>query len=132
VRLTAWYNVYFLGLVSLVFLLFGGQFVRFFSTDEEVIRAGATALRIFCLGYIFFAFGMVMVQAFNGAGDTRTPTFINLGVLWILQLPLAYLLAITIGLGALGVFITIALCHSLHALISLWLFRQGRWKRMRV
>ncbi|MFP4292973.1 MAG: MATE family efflux transporter [Cyclobacteriaceae bacterium] len=132
VRFTAWYNVYFLGLVSLVFLLFGGQFVRLFSADEEVIRAGATALRIFCLGYIFFAFGMVMVQAFNGAGDTRTPTFINLGVLWVLQLPLAYLLAVPVGLGVLGVFITIALSHSLHALVSLWLFRMGRWKRMQV
>src|SRR5690606_2788021 len=103
-----------------------------FSPEQEVVEAGALALKIFCFGYIFFAFGMVMVQAFNGAGDTRTPTVINLGILWGLQLPLAYVLAFTLNLGALGVFITIAICHSLHALVSLWLFRMGRWKRVNV
>lgn len=129
---TARYNMYFLGLVSLLFLLFADQFVGLFSPDAEVVRTGATALKIFCLGYIFFAFGMVMVQAFNGAGDTRTPTLVNIGVLWIWQLPLAYLLAIPWQWGALGVFVAIAISHSLHALVSLWLFRKGNWKSMQV
>ncbi|WPP53018.1 MATE family efflux transporter [Catalinimonas niigatensis] len=129
---TAKYNVYFLGVVSLVFLFTADIFVGWFSPEAEVVNAGATALKIFCLGYIFFAFGMVIVQAFNGAGDTRTPTFINMGVLWVLQLPLAYLLAIQYDLGALGVYITIAISHSLHALVSLWIFKKGKWKEMKV
>ena len=126
------YNVYYLGSVSLIFLLFADQFVSFFSTQPEVVQTGAAALKIFCLGYIFFAFGMVMVQAFNGAGDTRTPSLVNLGVLWLCQLPLAYALAISIGWGASGVFIAIAVSHSFHALVSLWLFKKGIWKRMKL
>lgn len=129
---TARYNVYFLGIVSLLFLFTADIFVSWFSPEQEVVESGALALKIFCLGYIFFAFGMVMVQAFNGAGDTRTPTIINLGILWALQIPLAYLLAIHLNMGALGVFITIAICHSLHALVSLWLFRMGKWKKVSV
>jgi putative MATE family efflux protein len=129
---TARYNVYFLGLVSAIFLIFGNQFVGLFSPEPEVVKVGATALRIFCLGYIFFAFGMVMVQAFNGAGDTKTPTLVNFGILWIIQLPMAYVLSIYMGIGVIGIFITIAICHSLHALISLWLFRKGKWKQMQV
>ncbi|WKN33747.1 MATE family efflux transporter [Porifericola rhodea] len=129
---TARYNVYFLGFVSVLFLFTADIFVSWFSADEAVVAAGATALKIFCLGYIFFAFGMVIVQAFNGAGDTRTPTIINLGVLWVFQLPLSYLLAIQYNLGEMGVFITIAISHSLHALVSLWVFRKGKWKNMKV
>jgi len=129
---TARYNVYFLGFVSVLFLFTADIFVSWFSADEAVVAAGATALKIFCLGYIFFAFGMVIVQAFNGAGDTRTPTIINLGVLWAFQLPLSYLLAIQYNLGEMGVFITIAISHSLHALVSLWVFRKGKWKNMKV
>ncbi|MDF9794897.1 putative MATE family efflux protein [Catalinimonas alkaloidigena] len=129
---TAKYNVYFLGFISVLFLFTADIFVNWFSPEAEVVKAGATALKIFCLGYIFFAFGMVIVQAFNGAGDTRTPTIINLGVLWAFQLPLAYLLAIYYDLGALGVYITIAISHSLHALVSLWIFRKGKWKEMKV
>jgi putative MATE family efflux protein len=129
---TARYNMLFLGAVSLVFLLFANQFVSFFSPEPLVVETGATALKIFCLGYVFFAFGMVMVQAFNGAGDTRTPSLVNLGVLWVWQLPLAYLLAIPMAWGAMGVFMAIAVSHSLHALVSLALFRKGSWKRMQV
>lgn len=129
---TARYNMYFLGLISLIFLFFADQFVGFFSPEPMVVATGATALKIFCLGYVFFAFGMVMVQAFNGAGDTRTPSLVNLGVLWVWQLPLAYILAITLRWGAMGVFVAIAISHSLHALVSLWLFRKGSWKRMKV
>ena len=129
---TARYNMYFLGLISLIFLFFADQFVGFFSPEPMVVATGATALKIFCLGYVFFAFGMVMVQAFNGAGDTKTPSLVNLGVLWVWQLPLAYILAITLKWGAMGVFVAIAISHSLHALVSLWLFRKGSWKRMKV
>jgi putative MATE family efflux protein len=132
VWLTARYNVVFLAAITLLYLLFGEYLAALFSSDPEVIRIASQALRIITLGYVFFGLGMVMVQAFNGAGDTRTPTIINVFVLWIIEIPLAYLLAITVGLEATGVFITIAFCHSLHALVSWWLFRQGKWKNVRV
>ena len=73
-----------------------------------------------------------MVQAFNGAGDTKTPAIINVVVLWLIEIPLAYLLAMPLGFGPTGIFIAIAFCHSLHALISWWLFRKGTWKRVQV
>ena len=129
---TARYNVYYLGLISVIFLLLANRFVGLFSDETEVIQTGATALKIFCFGYVFFAFGMVMVQAFNGAGDTRTPSLVNLGVLWVFQLPLSYILAIHFKFGANGVFYAIAISHSVHAIVSLWLFRKGIWKQMKV
>jgi Na+-driven multidrug efflux pump len=72
------------------------------------------------------------VQSFNGAGDTRTPSLINLGVFWLLQIPMAYLLALQLNWGPTGVFVTISVCHSLHALISGWIFRKGKWKMVKV
>lgn len=129
---TAKYNVIFLGIVSVIFLLSADVFVSLFSSETDVVLMGAKALKIFCLGYVFFAYGMVVVQSFNGAGDTRTPTLINLGVFWLLQIPVAYLLALQLGWGATGVFATISICHSLHALISGWVFRKGKWKMVKV
>ncbi|RDV14489.1 MATE family efflux transporter [Pontibacter diazotrophicus] len=132
VWLTARYNVIFMAAVTVVFLLFGEHLAGFFTAEPEVIRVASEALKIITLGYIFFGLGMVMVQAFNGAGDTRTPAIINIVVLWILEIPLAYWLAISFELAATGIFIAIAICHSLHALVSWWLFRQGTWKKVRV
>jgi Na+-driven multidrug efflux pump len=91
-----------------------------------------TYLRIVSLGFPFYAFGMVLSQAFNGAGDTRTPTGINLCVFWAVQLPLAWFLARQPALGPSGVFIALAACFSLFAAISLWFFRRGAWKVTRV
>jgi putative MATE family efflux protein len=129
---SARYNAYFLGLVSIFFIGFGDFFIGLFNSDPQVIQIGETALLIICLGYTFFAYGMVVSQAFNGAGDTYTPTVINISLFWVLQIPLAYLLAIYLQLEATGVFISIAVCHSLHALVSIWIFRKGRWKTVKV
>jgi Na+-driven multidrug efflux pump len=84
------------------------------------------------LGYVFFAIGMVLTQAFNGAGDTKTPAWINAIVLLCMEVPLAYVLAFPLELGYLGIFIAIAACHSLHALVSLYFFKKGKWKLNKV
>lgn len=132
VWLTARYNMIFMAAVTGIFILLGEHLSAFFTDDPEVISIATTALQIITLGYIFFGLGMVMVQAFNGAGDTRTPTIINIVVLWLLEIPLAYALAIYFNLAATGIFIAIAFCHSFHAVVSGWLFRRGTWKRVKV
>jgi putative MATE family efflux protein len=132
VWITARYNVIFLGLVTFLFIIMGKNIAGLFTDDAEVIIIASEALKIITLGYIFFGLGMVMIQAFNGAGDTRTPAAINILVLWLIEIPLAYLLAITLGFGATGIFVAIACCHSLHALVSWWLFRKGKWKTVKV
>ncbi|WP_114783687.1 MATE family efflux transporter [Botryobacter ruber] len=132
VWLTARYNVIFMAVVTLVFLVFGSRLSGFFTAEPEVVAIATQALKIITLGYIFFGLGMVMVQAFNGAGDTRTPAIINIMVLWIIEIPVAYLLAMATGLEATGVFVAIAICHSFHALVSWWLFRKGKWKQVQV
>ncbi|MBC5994485.1 MATE family efflux transporter [Pontibacter cellulosilyticus] len=132
VWLTAKYNVIFMAAITLIFILFGEHLSSFFSKDAEVIRIASEALKIITLGYVFFGLGMVMIQAFNGAGDTKTPSIINIVVLWLIEIPLSYALAIYIGLEATGVFAAIAFCHSLHALVSWRLFRQGSWKKVKV
>jgi len=132
VWLTARYNVIFLSVITVIYLLFGDTLAGWFTTSEEVKRIAGLGLRVIVLGYIFFAVGMVMVQAFNGAGDTKTPMYINIGVFIGLEIPLAYYLAIPMQLEILGVFIAIAFCHSLHALIAIWFFRKGKWKKVEV
>lgn len=127
--LTARYNFIFLAVVTLLYLFFADLLISVFTQHQEVVLVASNGLKITVLGYIFYAVGMVVVQAFNGAGDTKTPAYINVGVFWLMEIPLAYLLAITLDLQTTGIFITIAFCHSLHALIALWFFRKGRWKR---
>ncbi|SHN10354.1 putative efflux protein, MATE family [Cyclobacterium lianum] len=126
--LTARYNFIFLAAVTMIYLLFADDLAGFFAAEAGVRDIAATGLKITVLGYIFYAVGMVMVQAFNGAGDTKTPAYINVGVFWLLEIPLAYVLAISYGLETKGIFISIAICHSLHAMIALWFFRKGAWK----
>lgn len=130
VWLTARYNVYFLASVTLVYLFFGHIISSWFANEYELQTIATSGLQIIVLGYVFFAVGMVMTQAFNGAGDTKTPMYINLGVFIGLEIPLAYILAIILDLGLLGVFVTISFCHSLHSLIALWFFRKGKWKKV--
>ena len=132
VWLTVRYNVIFMLAITLIFILFGKHLSAIFTDDTEVVRTASEALSIITLGYIFFGLGMVMVQAFNGAGDTRTPALINVVVLLLIEIPLAYTLAIISDFAATGIFIAIALCHSLHALVSWWFFRQGKWKKVKV
>jgi putative MATE family efflux protein len=132
VWLTVRYNVIFLLIVTFIYLIFSPIIASRFIQQNEVIEIVSTGLRVIVLGYVFFAVGMVMIQAFNGAGDTRTPLFINIFVFLLVEIPLAFLLANFFELGMLGIFITIAFCHSLHALVALWMFRKGRWKRIEV
>lgn len=122
------YNLAFLGFVGVLFVALAGPIVRLFSTDPEVVRHGAMALRVVALGFPLYAFGMVITQAFNGAGDTWTPTLINLAVFWAFEIPLAYLLANTLGFGPTGAFWAITLSFSLLAVVSGIIFRRGKWK----
>ena len=128
VWLTARYNAIFLGLVTLGFITVPTQIVSLFSTDPEVIRIAASCLRIVSLSYVFWGFGMITVLAFNGAGDTRTPTWINFFVLWVFQIPLAYVLAVTLDYGPNGVFTMIAVSQTVYAIVGVILFRRGTWK----
>jgi len=128
----ALYNAIFLGSVSIVFLIFGDFFIGFFNDDPGVILIGKKALAILCLGYVFFAYGMVISQSFNGAGDTFTPTLINIGLFWAFEIPLAWYLAHQMGMGADGVFWAITAAHSLHAVVSVIIFRRGKWKKVQV
>jgi putative MATE family efflux protein len=125
----AFFDMIFLGGVSLVYLLFAPQLVGLFSRDPVVIGYASTCLRIISICYVLYAYGMVIVQALNGAGDTRTPSFINLFCFWIVQLPLAYTLAKGLQLGPKGVFLAILTTETLLALIAIYVFRLGRWKQ---
>ena len=130
VWITGKYNAYFMLLVSVVYLLFAKQIVGWFNTNPTVVENGALCLQIIAAGYIFYAYGMVVSQAFNGAGDTRTPTKINFIAFWIFQLPFAYLAAITFELGALGVFMAITMAEVLLSVIAIIWFRKGHWKKV--
>ncbi|MFZ9235364.1 MAG: MATE family efflux transporter [Algoriphagus sp.] len=132
VWLTVRYNVIFMVSVTGIYLLFSKQLVSLFTSIPEVGEVAAQGLWVIALGYVFFAVGMVLTQAFNGAGDTKTPAWINAVVLLGLEVPLAYLLAFPIGLGYIGIFMAIAACHSLHALVSLYFFKKGKWKLNKV
>lgn len=131
-RLTAVYNAVFMSFVMLIFLLFAEPIIRFFSEDEEVIAYGVQSLRIIGTGFVFYGLGMVMTQSLNGAGDTRTPTIINLVGFWCIQIPLAYFLAVTLNLKATGAFIAIPVAETLIALLAWYYFRKGRWKEIQV
>ena len=122
------YTMTFLLGVMLLFLWGAEPIVAFFSTDPEVLAVGALCLRVVSYGYAFYAWGMVLVQAFNGAGDTVTPTWIDLLCYWLFQIPVAWVLARVLGYGPLGVFLAITLAESLIAVVGLLVFRRGRWK----
>lgn len=126
------FNMLFLGSIALVFIVFAEPLLRIFSNDAEVIKQGVLCLRFISYGYGFYAWGMVVVQAFNGAGDTLTPTYINLGCQWIFQIPLAWLLAFPLGMGPVGIFLAITISESTLALVGLLLFRRGAWKTQRI
>lgn len=129
---TAKWNTIFLICVAALFSIFSNEVLAIFDQSGVVLDTAIQALRIICFGYIFFAYGMVIGQAFNGAGDTYTPLWINMVVFWAIQIPLAYVLSITYDWGPNGVFFCIAFCHSLYAVIAIVLFRRGRWKTIEV
>ena len=129
VWLTGAYNMVFLAAIGVVFVFLADPLVRIFQDDPEVVAVGAQALRVLSYGYLFYAWGMVMSQAFNGAGDTLTPTWANLVCFWGCEIPLAWVLAHPAGFGPNGIFWSIVLSETLLALVMIALFRRGRWKR---
>ena len=126
------YGASFLGVVGLVFVLGARAIVSAFTSDPEVARYGVLSLRTIALGFVFYAYGMVVGQSFNGAGDTTTPTWLNLLVFWCFELPLAWLLSHTLGLGPEGAFASITAAFTLLAISSAVLFRRGGWKTRKV
>ena len=132
VWMAGFYNMMFLGIIGLVFIVFAPQIVSVFTSDPEPARYAVMCLRIVSTGFLFYAYGMVLTQSFNGAGDTWTPTIINLFIFWLLELPLAYILAHSFGIGPRGVFIAMTVAFSSLAVVSAVAFRRGRWKVRKV
>jgi MATE family, multidrug efflux pump len=126
------YNMVLLGSVGLLFIIFANQIVAVFTHDPNAAPTAALALRTMSCGFLFYALGMVLTQSFNGAGDTWTPTWINLVCFWLLQIPLAYFLSRVAGYGPFGAFLSITVGYSTLAVVSAVLFRRGRWKLRRV
>jgi len=129
---TGFYNMLFLGAVGIFFVLFATPVVRLFTSDPQVVPLAASCLRIISYGNIGYAYGMVMLQAFNGAGDTVTPTIVNLFGFWLFEIPLAYFLAIPAGMQARGAYYSIVAAEAVIAGVSILLFRRGYWKRQRI
>lgn len=130
VVLTAQYNAIFMLFVMLLFVFFAEPIISIYTNAAAVKAVGTEALQIIGSGYIFYGIGMVMMQALNGAGDTKTPTYINIFGFWILQIPLAMILAKTGGLGPSGAFIAIPVAETAMALLAYWFFRKGKWKKV--
>ncbi len=122
------YNVCFLGTVSLLFFFGASPIVALFTQDPAVTEFSRDALRVLALGFALYAYGMVLSQAFNGAGDTWTPTLLNLVAFWALEIPLAYVLAVVFGFGPHGAFIAITTAFSIFAVMAIVMFRRGKWK----
>jgi putative MATE family efflux protein len=125
-------NAVFLTGVAVVFIIFPEFLIRIFTNDQTVIPYGVDALRYISYGYVFYGYGMVMAAAFNGAGDTWTPTVMNLICFWLIQIPLGYSLAKWTGLGPRGVFLAITIAESALAVIAMLVFKRGKWKEKKV
>ena len=129
---TGFYNMVFLGAVGVFFLIFATPIVRLFTNDPEVVPLAASCLRILSYGNIGYAYGMVMLQAFNGAGDTVTPTVVNFFGFWLLEIPLAYVLALRMGWKENGAYVSIVVAECAIALAGVLLFRRGKWKGQQI
>jgi putative MATE family efflux protein len=132
VWITGWYNTAFLVGVTLIFFFASDLIIAWFTDNPETAEHGASALRIISSGYVFYAWGVVMVQAFNGAGDTMTPTRINFFCFWLFQIPLAWTLSRVAGLGPRGVFWSVVIAETVLALVAIALFRRGKWKEVKL
>lgn len=128
----AHFNMLFMALVSVVFLLAAPYLIGIFTREPEALHAGSMALRTLGAGYVFYGYGMIMSQAINGAGDTRTPTILNFIFFWIVETPLAWLLALQLDWGQTGVYLSIVIAETGLALSAIWVFRKGRWKLAQV
>ena len=129
---TGKYNAIFMFSISLIYLFFAEDIILSFNSTPQVVEYGTLCLQIIAAGYVFYAYGMVLTQAFNGAGDTNTPTKINFLIFWVLQLPFAYIMAITFKFGAVGVFLAISIAEVLLTIVSYILFKKGKWKEIKV
>ena len=129
---TGKYNAIFMFSISLIYLFFAEDIILSFNNTPLVVEYGTLCLQIIAAGYVFYAYGMVLTQAFNGAGDTNTPTKINFLIFWVLQLPFAYIMAITFKFGAVGVFLAISIAEVLLTIVSYILFKKGKWKEIKV
>ncbi len=127
-----YFNLLFLGIIGVICLVAAPQLIQFFTQTPEIVKTGSLALRIIAGGYVFYGWGMVLTQAINGAGDTFTPTLLNLIFFWLIQTPLAWFLAFPCGWGSTGVFWSIVLAESGMALAAIWLFKKGKWKLAKV
>lgn len=132
VWITGLVNMGFLVLVGILFFIFSEELVRLFTAETEVISIGADCLRIVSFGYFFYAWGMVMSQAFNGAGDTDTPTLLNFICFWLVEIPVAWFLALSLGFEEQGVFYSIVIAESLLGVLGVLVFRRGKWKEREV
>ena len=128
VWLTGIATMVFMGLVAIVYIVLNDELIMLFTREPAVVAIGSDCLRIVSYGYLFYAWELVMVQAFNGAGDTMTPTRINLVCFWVLEIPMAYWLAIKTGAGPHGVYWSIVAAESAAGLLAIALFRRGKWK----
>jgi putative MATE family efflux protein len=132
VILTAKYNAVFMALVTILFVFFSSPIISIFNNDPEVHKYGALALQIIGTGYIFYGIGMVMVQSLNGAGDTKTPTWINLICFWFFQIPLAWFLVKPLEMGPVGAFIAMPVAETVLAVAAWYYFKKGKWKEVKV
>jgi putative MATE family efflux protein len=132
VWIVGWATMSFLALIGICYILLDEMLVRIFTREAAVVAAGAECLRTVSYGYLFYAWELVMIQAFNGAGDTLTPTKLNLLCFWMIEIPLAYLLALRLGVGERGVYWSIVIAESTAGIVGIWLFRRGRWKERTV
>jgi putative MATE family efflux protein len=129
---TGFYNMLFLGTIGIFFMVFATSVVKLFIDDPAVVPIAALALRTFCFGNVGYAYGMVMLQAFNGAGDTLTPTIVNFFGFWVLELPLAWALAKVLNMHAEGAFLSVVIAECSMAVAGILLFRQGRWRKQQI
>jgi len=132
VWLAGFYNMLFLIVVGVAFVAFPARLVGLFTSDPAVLAVGVDCLRYLAVGYPFYAWGMVMVQSYNGAGDTWTPTVINFFCFWLIEIPLAWTLALPLGMGPKGVFLSIPIAESVFSAVAILLFRRGRWKTKKI
>lgn len=128
VWITGWVNMILLGIIGLILVIFPEPFIRMFIDNENVVKSGILGLRIISIGFISYGLGMVLVNSFNGAGDTSTPLKINIFAFWCVEIPLAWFLSIKLGLEEQGVFIAIVVAETLMTIIAWLVFRRGKWK----
>ncbi len=132
VWVTGKYNAYFMAFVSILYLIFSKQIILLFNAEPDVVKYGSLCLQVIAAGYVFYAYGMVVIQSFNGSGDTKTPTIINFICFWLIQLPFAYLVSIYFDAGPKGVFWAITIAEVMIAIIGILWFKKGTWKTVKV